>query len=77
METLITITMTEKEYENFKYERNAAGRERKARDELQEKYDRLAQMVSEALKEDKFGVIRISTQQRASILYDKVKDILR
>ncbi|MDE6597976.1 MAG: hypothetical protein K2K60_05005 [Clostridia bacterium] len=77
METLITITMDEREYELYQIQKRLAADAHRDKDELQEKYEALAEMVIAAIKEDKDGFPRTTTRKNAVQLLEKAREILR
>lgn len=68
--------MTEQEYENVKHQERFAAEIRRENDELQQKYDDLAVMVLEAIREDKDGFPRTTTRKCAAQLLEKAREIL-
>lgn len=77
METLITITMTENEYEQYKAQQADYKKDHARKEALQHDCEKLAQMVCYALR----GIVNDNCyrlgKRSADLLYDYAADLLR
>ena len=76
METLITITMTEQEYAEYKKRQDALVKAVVKKEAIQEDYEKLAHMVCNALKKVLDGDKVHLGLRTATLLYDYAETLL-